>query len=108
MRMAVAAFAYRLHERRRGTQHDRQRNPMPATLTTTGGGKSFFLDELGALHPEDLDMIFRDLEAMKQTMLTFPNGVDVKVLPEIMQEMKEILQNSVSLRIEYKILFEYK
>ncbi len=71
---------------------------MPAALTTTGGGKSFYLDELAALRPEDLDMIFGDLEVMKQILLTMPNGTEVvKVLPQIMQEMKEILQNTVSL-----------
>ena len=58
MRTAVAAFACRLYQQTRGTGHDQQRNPMAAMLTTTGGGKSFFLDELAELRPEDLDMIF--------------------------------------------------
>jgi hypothetical protein len=51
---------------------DRQNNPLPATWATTGGGKSFFLDELGALRLEDLELC-------KDT------------------EMKTILQNTVSL-----------
>jgi len=33
---------------------DRLNNPLLATLATTGGGKSFFLDELSKLCPEDL------------------------------------------------------
>ncbi len=100
MRMAVAAFACRLYERSRGTGHDRQRNPMAATLTTTGGGKSFYLDELAALRPEDLEMVFGDLEEMKRILLTMYKGAAVvAVLPAIMQEMKVILQNTVSLRL---------
>jgi hypothetical protein len=74
---------------------------MPATLTTTGGGKSFHLDEMAALRPEDLDMIFGDLEALTEIVLSMPNGIEVvKVLPKIMQEMKEILQNTVSLCLQ--------
>jgi hypothetical protein len=84
---------------------------MAATFSTTGGGKSFYLDELAALRPEDLEMIFGDLEEMKKVLSTMPNGTDVvKVLPQIMQKMKEILQNTVSLHlqkhVEYKILFD--
>jgi len=35
---------------------DRLENPLISTLTTTGGGKSFFLQELAALHPHDLKL----------------------------------------------------
>ncbi len=35
---------------------ERLNNPLAATVATTGGGKSFFLDELGALRKEDLEM----------------------------------------------------
>lgn len=108
MRTAIGAFACRLYKRTRGPQQDRQCNPMPATLAITGVGKSFFLDEMAALRL-DLDMIFGDLEEMENIVLTLPNGADVvKVLPEVMREMKEILQNSVSLRLQSMILFEYK
>lgn len=50
---------------------ERRNNPLAATVATTGGGKSFFLDELGALHKTDLDMC-------------------------VNPEMKQILNNSVS------------
>lgn len=72
---------------------------MAATLTTTGGGKSFYLDELAALRPEDLKLC-EDLNAMKEIFLTMPKGSDVvKNLPEIMKEVIAILRNSVSLRL---------
>ncbi len=73
MRRAVAAFACRLYERTRGTPHDRQQNPLPVTLTTTGGGKSFFLDELAALQPGDLKM-YEDYDEMSKILLTMCNG----------------------------------
>lgn len=47
---------------------DRLNNPLAATLTTTGGGKSFFLDELGALREEDLKMFCAHPE-MKKILL---------------------------------------
>ena len=98
MRRTFAAFAARLYKRTRGTRHDRQRNPLPATLTTTGGGKSFFLDECAALRPEDLEMC-EDLAEMEKIVSTMRNSQEMlKVLPAIMQEMKEILQNTVSLQ----------
>lgn len=77
---------------------------MPATLTTTGGGKSFFLDELAALRKEDLDMIFGDLEEMKKILKTMRKGNEVvPVLAEIMKQIREILENTVSLhRAEHK------
>jgi hypothetical protein len=74
LRSAYAAFTQRKDLRTKGLAHDRQRNHLPATITTTGGGKSFFLDELGALREEDLQLC-EDLE------------------------MREILSNSVSLQI---------
>lgn len=56
LQSAYDAMATRLENRAKNplTENDRQHNPLPATLTTTGGGKSFFLDELGALHEKDL------------------------------------------------------
>lgn len=57
IRDAYAAMASRLRQReqpRPKGRHARLSNPLPATWATTGGGKTFFLDELGALHPEDL------------------------------------------------------
>ena len=62
-----AKTTYREH------RHLRFNNPLAATLTTPGGGKSFFLDELAALHDDDLEKLCSDH-----------------------QELKEILQNSVS------------
>jgi hypothetical protein len=56
LQSAYAAMTARLRLRKRRTKYDRQRNPLPATWATTGGGKSFFLDELGALRPEDLEL----------------------------------------------------
>jgi vesicle coat complex subunit len=56
------------------------------------------LDELGALHQEDLKM-YEDLEEMKKIISTMYNGEDMLlVLLDIMQEMKEILRNMVSLQ----------
>ncbi len=51
------AMATRLEERakNKGLEGDRLNNPLPAILATTGGGKSFHLDELGALYHTDLD-----------------------------------------------------
>jgi hypothetical protein len=56
--IANDAMATRLRNRAENpkTATDRQHNPLPATLTTTGGGNSFFLDELGALSEKDLAM----------------------------------------------------
>jgi len=41
-------------EKRDPKINDRQFNPLIATQATTGGGKSYYLDELGALHSSDL------------------------------------------------------
>lgn len=100
MRMAIAAFASRIYERSKGSEDNWQRNPLPATLATTGGGRSFFMDELAALRPEDLEM-YGDLEEMTKILLTVRWGSDVvQVLPKIMQEMMKILQNTVSLQTQ--------
>lgn len=56
--------------------NDRQYNPLIATQATTGGGKSLYLDEFGALRARDLDMC-KD------------------------PETKRILQNSVVVSIAY-------
>jgi hypothetical protein len=74
---AYKAMATRLEKRtkNKGREGDRLNNPLPATLTTTGGGKSFFLDEFGALHDADLENFCSN------------------------PEMKKILQNSVSYSI---------
>ncbi len=73
LQSVYAAMATRFENRAKNpkTEVDRQRNPLPATLATTGGGKSFFLDEVGALRPEDLELCGHE-------------------------GMKKILQNSVS------------
>lgn len=105
--MAAAAFALRLYNRTRRTEntHDQQQNPLPATLTTTGGGKSFFLDELGALRPEDLEML-DDLAEMEKIVSNMRNGKEMlPVLPTIMQEIKKILQNTVSVQNIRQIVF---
>lgn len=51
------AMAVRLEERakHKTSEGDRLNNPLPAILATTGGGKSFHFDELGALAHADLD-----------------------------------------------------
>lgn len=67
----VMATRFEKRVKNKETKWDRLNNPLPATLTTTGGGKSFFLDEFGALNPADLN---------------FCSNPD----------MREILQNSVS------------
>lgn len=75
LRDAYRAFAARLQRRAKNHKdgtHDRLSNPLPTVWATTGGGKSFFLDELGALRPEDLELC-ED------------------------KDMKTILQNTVSL-----------
>ena len=56
MREAYDVMATRLKNRMadKSTQKNRLSNPLAATLSTTGGGKSFFLDELGALRHGDL------------------------------------------------------
>lgn len=50
-------MADRLEARAKDTENsgDRLSNPLAPTMATTGGGNSFFLDELGALHEEDLE-----------------------------------------------------
>lgn len=55
---AYAAMAERLHLRAENPTmvKERQNNPLPATIATTGGGKSFFLDEIGSLREEDLQL----------------------------------------------------
>jgi hypothetical protein len=67
---AYKAMATRLEKRARnkGREGDRLNNPLSATLTTTGGGKSFFLDELGTLREEDLEAFCVNSE-MKEILL---------------------------------------
>lgn len=63
-------MATRLEQRMKNKGHEgnRRNNPLPVTLTTTGGGKSFFLDELGALNPADLEK-FCSNQALKEILL---------------------------------------
>ncbi len=57
MRETFTAFTKRKNLRATNkSTTDRLSNPLPATITTTGGGKSRFLDELAALHTDDLEL----------------------------------------------------
>ena len=58
LKAAYAGMATRLENRATMPKSttDTKNNPLVATLCTTGGGKSFFLDELGALHKRDLNL----------------------------------------------------
>jgi hypothetical protein len=80
---AYAAMAQRrqLRAKNLGNPADRLFNPLPATLATTGGGKSFFLTEIGELRPKDL-LLCED------------------------EEMREILQNSVAVSITFNSGFD--
>jgi len=44
---------------------DRANNPLAAIHSAPGGGKSFFLDELAKLKPEDLNKLCKDEEMRK-------------------------------------------
>jgi hypothetical protein len=57
MKHAYAAMSTRLEQRAAmpDSIHDTKNNPLPVTSIPPGGGKSFFLDQLGALHQRDLE-----------------------------------------------------
>jgi hypothetical protein len=64
MKRTYDVMAIRLEKRlkNKGKERDRQNNPLPSILATAGEGKSFHLDELGALSPADLDAFCSNLE----------------------------------------------
>lgn len=105
LRATYAGMAKRLTLRAEAPMHseNRLKNPLVGTLTTTGGGKSFFLDELGALHPGDLHKLCENeelrniLEDSIAVPVTFngasPLGeIDTKIIPS----------GSVALRALYR------
>ncbi len=97
MKNTYSAIAERINERAQfpGSENNRLRNPLPATLTTTGGGKSRHLDEVGALLPGDLHDLCKDSKLREilcnsvSVSVTFNgatplcDGVDDKVQPGV-------------------------
>ena len=65
MKEVYKVMATRLEERAWSKENNRsaanrQNNPLAVTLATPGSGKSFFLDELGALRYDDLEKLCSD------------------------------------------------
>ena len=86
-----------------GFEAFRHNNPLIATLTTTGGGKSRNLDEVGALHAEDLRALCADPQ-MREILL---NSVAVSVTfngaTPILEGVDEVHPHlSIPLRVLYR------
>jgi len=65
MEMVYDCFSTRYRDRGKINSQDRFSNPLAAIHSVSGGGKSFFLDELANLKPEDLNKLCKDEEMRK-------------------------------------------
>lgn len=72
LQAAYAAFTTRLNLRKAARISNRLSNPLPAVWATTGGGKSYFLDQVGELLHEDISLCQdKDMQAILHKSVSF-------------------------------------